>query len=227
MSLLKTTPWDAKTFGLPTYELQEYSANALKECLRMPGHYTLKVDPLEDKALLQQFNFYYCDTLLEPCCSKKRLRIVDHPDLSVSKTGDLNKIMLICDGAFKYGRFHRDMNMPIMLANTRYCNWLKEMAQENSVYGLYIKEELAGFIAYQSNCLVLHAVSEKYQGKGLSKFWWSMVCADLLSQGNETIKSSISASNLAALNLYASLGFSFRNTFDVYHRVVTDMDLQL
>jgi hypothetical protein len=227
MSLLKPTPWDTKTFGFPTYELQEYSANALEECLTLPGHYTLKVDPLEDKALLQQFHFYYCDTLLEPYCSKKRLRIIDHPYLSVSKIVDLNKIMLICDGAFKYGRFHRDMNIPIKLANLRYCNWLKEMAQENSVYGLYFNVELAGFIAYQSNCLVLHAVSEKYQGKGLSKYWWSMVCADLLAQGNEIIKSSISASNLPALNLYASLRFSFGNALDVYHRVVTDNDSQL
>ena len=38
--------------------------------------------------------------------------------------------------------------------------------------------------------------------------------------GHEEVKSSISAANIAVLNLYASLGFSFSKPQDIYHRLV-------
>jgi predicted GNAT family acetyltransferase len=88
------------------------------------------------------------------------------------------------------------------------------------VYGVFWRDELAGFIAYSNNNLVLHAVVEGYRGKGLAKYWWSAVCAELFAAGHEEVKSSISAANVAVLNLYASLGFSFRNALDIYHRLV-------
>jgi hypothetical protein len=46
------------------------------------------------------------------------------------------------------------------------------------------------------------------------------VCADLARQGARELTSSISATNLAAANLYRALGFRFRNPIDIYHRVV-------
>jgi ribosomal protein S18 acetylase RimI-like enzyme len=46
------------------------------------------------------------------------------------------------------------------------------------------------------------------------------MCAELARQGAPELTSSISATNLAALNLYVSLGFRFRNPVDVYHRVI-------
>jgi len=128
--------------------------------------------------------------------------------------------MLICDGAFHYGRFHRDFNISSSLANKRYINWLDQMIDDENVYGLYWQNELAGFIAYQGNNLTLHAIGEDYRGKGFSKYWWGKVSSEILTDGNKTVRSSISATNLAALNLYASLGFSFENPKDVYHRVV-------
>jgi hypothetical protein len=75
-------------------------------------------------------------------------------------------------------------------------------------------------ICVDKNTLVLHAVAEKYRGKGLSKYWWSAVCRELLAIGPDEVKSSISASNIPVLNLYTSLGFSFRNPMDIYHRLV-------
>jgi len=59
------------------------------------------------------------------------------------------------------------------------------------------------------------------RGQGLAKYWWYAVIADLFAAGNETVTSSISASNVAVVNLYASLGFSFQHPQDIYHRIVT------
>ena len=218
--LLKTTPWDTLAFGIPTWELNEYSEKSLQLAIQTAGHYSIKVEPLSNKRLLNQYGFYYCDTLLEPRCNAARLRQTQHPDATISKEVDAEAVVLIGQGAFAHGRFHRDFNLPKAAANLRYSNWLKQLLESKQVYGLYWRGKLAGFIGYNTNRLVLHAVAEEYRGKGLAKFWWSLLCAELLAAGSDEITSSISASNLAVLNLYASLGFSFSYPQDIYQRMV-------
>ena len=220
-TLIKPTPWDAAAFGMPAWELTEYSETALRQALETPGHFTLKVDPLADKRLLHEYGFYYCDTLIEPHCDSTRLRAASHPNASISRDVDAQKALAICHGAFEHGRFHRDFNLPRSAADLRYDNWLRQLLESRQVYGLYWENMLAGFIALNGNKLVLHALAEKYRGKGWSKYWWSSVCRELLGTGYQEVTSSISASNLAILNLYASLGFGFRNPQDVYQQLVS------
>lgn len=220
MSLIKATPWDKSVFGMHTAELVEYSEAALREALRQPGHYTIKVDPLANKGLLHKYGFYYCDTLMEPYCTAQRLRPAAHQDASISKQTDWEGLLQICHGAFAHGRFHRDFNLDKARADFRYDNWLRQLYEKQAVYGLFWHGELAGFIAHTDSNLVLHAVAESQRGKGLAKYWWSMVSADLFGSGHAEVLSSISAANVPILNLYASLGFGFRSPLDVYHRLV-------
>ena len=220
MSMIKETPWDEAAFGMHTAEVVEYSEAALREALLTPGHYTIKVDPLADKRLLQEHGFYYCDTLIEPYCTAQNLRPVTHPDATISRQAELAALQTICHGAFAHGRFHRDFNLDMARADLRYDNWLRQLYQKGAVYGLYWHDELVGFIAYTDNNLALHAVAGPHRGKGLAKYWWSAVSAELFATGHAEVKSSISAVNLAALNLYATLGYSFRNPMDIYHRLV-------
>lgn len=218
-TLIKATPWDTAAFDMPTWELTEYSEAALQQAAQISGHHTIRVDPLADKRLLNQYGFYYCDTLIEPRCNAARLRPVQHPDATISKELDAERTLAIGHGAFAHGRFHRDFNLPKAAADLRYDNWLKQLLDSGQVYGLYWQDVLAGFIGHRNNSLVLHALAEQQLGKGRAKFWWSKVCNELLASGCDEIKSSISASNLGALNLYASLGFSFSNPHDIYHRM--------
>lgn len=218
--LIKSTPWDAAAFGMPTWELLEYSEAALRQAEHTRGHHTLKVDPLADKRLLQDFGFYYCDTLIEPYCNASQLRAAEHPDATISKEVSTKQALEICHGAFTHGRFHRDFNLSKAAADQRYDHWLEQMLNTQNVYGLYWQGIIAGFIGYDNNELVLHALMENYRGKGLSKYWWSAVCSELLASGHENVKSSISATNLSILKLYASLGFYFKNPQDIYHRLV-------
>jgi hypothetical protein len=220
MPLIKPTPWDTAAIGLPTWELLEYSEASLQQAVQTPGHYNIKVDPLADKRLLHEYGFYYCDTLIEPRCNAARLRTSLHPDATISKALDACQVLAIGHGAFVHGRFHRDFNLTKEAADLRYDNWLKQLLEAQQVYGLYWQGALAGFICYSGNNLVLHAVAEKYRGKCLSKYWWSAVCSQLLANGHDEVKSSISATNLAVINLYASLGFSFNHPQDIYHRLV-------
>ena len=205
---------------MPTWELLEYSVGALHQAAQTAGHHTLRVNPLADKRLLHEYGFYYCDTLIEPYCYPARLRTVQHSDATISKEVVPELILAICHSAFVHGRFHRDFNLPKAVADLRYVNWLEQLLESQNVYGLYWQGVLAGFIGYTGNNLVLHALMEKYRSKGLSRYWWSAVCCELLANGHEKLKSSISVTNLAVLKLYASLGFSFDNPQDIYHRLV-------
>lgn len=219
--MINAVPWDSATFGLAAYEISEYTETALRLATSTPGHYTIKVDPLADKAALHAHGFYYCDTLLETTSTLTQWRQVAAPaGITVSRHIDRALALAICHGAFSHGRFHRDFALSRSSADLRYDKWLDQLLDAGTVYGLYSNGELAGFIGYHGASLVLHAVSEKFRGRGLSKFWWSAAIGELFTDGHERINSSISASNIPVLNLYASLGFSFRNPQDIYHRLV-------
>jgi ribosomal protein S18 acetylase RimI-like enzyme len=220
--LIKATPWDSAAFDMPTFELTEYTEASLDAAARTPGHYTIKVDPLANKALLHAHGFYYCDTLLATSCTAARLPALEMPPgLHVSATVDPDAVLAICHGAFSHGRFHRDFLLSPAHADLRYDNWLRQLLDAGKVVGLLRGEELGGFIGITDNSLVLHAVAPSMRGQGLAKYWWHAVISVLFAAGNKTVTSSISASNVAVVNLYASLGFSFLHPQDIYHRIIT------
>ena len=219
MELIKPTPWDADVFKIPTWELLEYSEAALNAADSRGGHFTIKINPLADKRLLHEYGFYYCDTLIEPYCEISRFRPAQHPEATIIEHINFDSILDICHGAFIHGRFHRDFNLSKASADLRYDNWLKQLIESGQIYGLCWRGVLAGFIGFSGTSLVLHAVASDYRGKGISKYWWSEVCLRMMKHGEKEVTSSISATNLAILGLYSSLGFAFRNAQDVYHRV--------
>jgi ribosomal protein S18 acetylase RimI-like enzyme len=64
---------------------------------------------------------------------------------------------------------------------------------------------------------VLHALAPAFRGRGLGRGFWTAGCRMMFDQGRDEIDSSVSASNLAVINLYSSLGFALRGAVDVYH----------
>ena len=216
---IKKIPRDTIAFGMDCYEVEMLSRATLEATARIPGHYTARIEPLASKALLAEHGYYYCDTLIQPYCTTARFCGHDSPDASVSREVDLAALLAISHGAFSHGRFHRDFNLEKAPADLRYDNWLKQLHAEGGVYGLFHRGELAGFVGCQGGSLALHAMAKKYRGQGLAKYLWTPVCRELFAQGHAEITSSISAANLGAINLYASLGFSFRGATDIYHRL--------
>lgn len=221
-SYLKETPWDERALGIKTFEILDSSDEVLRAVVQanQPGHYTVKVDPLASKRSLHHCGFYYCDTLIEPFCQRGALVEFRKVGISLSSEVALEDLREICNGAFIHGRFHRDFNIDVRLANLRYNLWLEDLYRANTIYGLKYCGELAGFWAFSQNRIVLHALAEKYRGSGLSKYFWSLACQQLFQQGCAEISSSISVSNAPALNLYTSLGFRFRNQRDIYHLLI-------
>lgn len=224
---LSPAPWDVASLGMPAWELREYSTSALELADTVMGHQTIKVDPLADKRALHERGFYYTDTLLETVGTRERLRGIEHAGgevaaahAAVSRDYDIAQAVAICHGAFAHGRFHRDFQVDPASADLRYDNWLRQLAASGQVYGLFANDELAGFIAYSGNALQLHAVAPAWRGRGLAKYWWRDVIVELFDAGHATVTSSISAANMAVVNLYARQGFSFQHPQDVYHRII-------
>lgn len=217
------TPWDTQAFTVNTYEILYESDIQLKQTVEaiirhsQLGHYTLKIDPLASKKILNEFGFYYCDTLIEPYCNHDRLISYSKEEVFISKTVDFESLNRICQGAFVHGRFHRDFSLEKSLADRRYSLWLKELLEKRQVFALMYIDQVAGFFGFSENKILLHALSGSFRGRGLAKYFWSCACQELFKQGFSELSSSISASNLAVLNLYVSLGFKFRKPLDVYH----------
>jgi len=221
---LKPTPWDSAVFAMPCYEITDSNDEILKQAAATPGHYTIKIDPLSDKALLHRHGFYYVDTLLEPVCREDQLIHHSNPAVDIASDVALQDVQNICRHAFTHGRFHRDFNLPREQADQRYVQWLTQLHADGTVIGLLYEDQLAGFIAHQMDgnqhdTLVLHAVAESFRGRGLAKYMWSKACSYRFSQGAVQLSSSVSAANLPVVNLYASLGFRFKGAVDIYHRL--------
>lgn len=232
-ALLTPAPWDAAAFGQPAWDVAEYTPEALALADATPGIQSIKVDPLADKRLLQQHGFYYADTLLatvagpaqlRPLTAPPGVRVLGPDDAGFDAAFDADAALAICHGAFRHGRYHRDLHLDQDGAARRYDNWLRQLIAARAVYGLYHGDELAGFIgavhSAAGSTLVLHAVAPAWRGRGLAKHWWHQTVARLFAAGHGQVASSVSAANVAVLNLYASLGFSFRNPLDVYQRIV-------
>jgi hypothetical protein len=219
-SFFNAIPWDSCSLRLPAWELKAYSKVAIEAAVQTQGHHTVRVDPLADKSLLYENGFYYCDTLIEPFCNSGKLRPVEHPDAQIEQLVDPDLVSKLVKHTFRFDRFHRDFKISNELSDLRYANWLMEHMNKGNAYSLTWQGDLAGFICADGNKLVLHAVLEKYRGGGFAKYWWSKLSNAILGSGAQEVLSSVSVANLAALNLYASLGFGFRNVQDIYHKLV-------
>lgn len=210
-------PWDTAALGINCYELSHVNNAFLSNELKKGGHFTVKIHPLANKEILLNNGFYYVDTLLTPSCSITNFKSHHQSNIDLIENINLATVKRIAAGSFSYGRFHRDHKIPYEKAELRYENWIKSLHDENQILGISVMGEVGGFIAYNDNTLVLHAICENIRGRGLSKYMWTKVCEFLFRNGRTELHSSISATNLPILNLYTRLGFKITNAVDVYH----------
>lgn len=216
---LKETPWDRRNFNIDTYELTASTEDALKETTNTEGHFTLKVNPLDNPESLLKYGFYYMDTLIEPVCNKDDLRLFVREGTSISTDYNPNELIQIADEAFMHGRFHRDFNIPSSQADKRYMNWLQDLMDANNVFSLLYEGRTAGFYGFDQEKVLLMGMKKEFRSKGLAKTFASQGCFEQLKQGHTQLKTSISAANVASLNLFYALGFKLKNTIDVYHKI--------
>ena len=154
-------------------------------------------------------------------CDAKHFINHENKRAAISNSFPLKALLAISHGSYLHGRFHRDFNINPKLADLRYDYWLKDLYRAGQVFSLTYDKKLVGFFGFSGHQILLHALAPAFRGKGLAKFLWSAACRELFRSRRKEITSSISASNAPAHNLYISLGFRFRNTLDVYHRLIS------
>lgn len=216
---LQATPWDKRNFGIDTYEITSMHDVALESTNKIKGHFTIKVPPLENPRPLIQHGFYYMDTLIEPVCKKKDFILFEDSAITVSQDYHTESVFAIAQQVFVHGRFHRDFHIPNHLADLRYMNWVRDLHDRNEIFALYVHNKLAGFFGFSGNHVLLLGTKEEFRHKGLAKTMTSQCCKLLFDRGYEELRTSISAANVASLNLFYSLGFKSKNTIDVYHKL--------
>jgi ribosomal protein S18 acetylase RimI-like enzyme len=217
MTFLTPVPWDTKAFCFNCYEVSPLELDHLEELRKIPGHFTLRLNPLMSADQIQQFGFKYVDTLIVPACHRDDFVAYSNSQVSIAKSINLSDVSSLASNAFMHGRYHRDYSIPRHLAEKRYQNWLNDLYVADKVVGIEYQGRLAAFIAIEGSKLILHAVHSELRGHGLAKYLWTPVCEDLFEKGQTTIESSISAANLAVVNLYARLGFTIQSAQDIYH----------
>ncbi|WP_077328233.1 GNAT family N-acetyltransferase [Virgibacillus siamensis] len=219
METLRETPWDKRNFNINTYEVLDYSETTLQKTDNLEGHFTLKVNPLESPELLLKHGFYYMDTLIEPVCQRENLNIFYKEGTSISKDYDPDEILQIANEAFMHGRFHRDFHIPDNLADLRYANWVNDLIKNDSIFALKDHGRTVGFYAYDQDKVLLLGITQEYRKKGLAKTFTSQGCQKQFTFGYDQLRTSISAANVASLNLFQALGFKLSKTIDVYHKM--------
>lgn len=217
--MISRIPWDSESLGVECFELNKFRAQDLFGL--KPGHYTVKVDPLSDKKALHEAGFYYCDTLLNTYCNRDSFRPFYDDQAALTCNLSAEALNDMCCEAFLHGRFHRDFEIPLEAAELRYLNWAKGLLHAGKITGFVYNGEIAGFVAIESSHLMLHAMTAGMRGRGIAKYFWTLVCEREFEQGANEITSSISAANMPIVNLYTRLGFGFRTPKDVYHKVVS------
>lgn len=217
---LEPTPWDRRNFPVETYQLTEYSEAALKETDQVEGHFTVKVGSLEDTKLLHDYGFYYADTLIAPFCNKDRFLSERAEKVSFTESFDKDEILNIAEEAFQGGRYHRDFNIPNNMADQRYRNWVKDLIDQRLILAYKQNEKIVGFFAYKDNQILLLAMHKDYRGKGMATaFAGTCVKEQFERTGHTELKTSISPSNPASLNVFLGLGFRLGPATDVYHKL--------
>jgi RimJ/RimL family protein N-acetyltransferase len=194
----------------------------------------LQSDRLRDSFLLEANNFRFIETVLHPFTQLPRL---PRSDLATDGDGDLGRIDVhdaaadevpllidIARTSFGFERFHSDPRLTNDAADARYANWvaatpenpsqrLLSITRRGEVIGVFIVQNLADGGVYWH----LTAIGEEHQGHGTGLATWRSMLEFHERSGATSVSTTIAATNVAVLNLYAKLAFRFRPPEMTFH----------
>jgi len=189
-------------------------------CLERSGFYFVESTLVPSCLLVknQRLSDFACDSrpfvpqrfLLE----ELRLSLLD----KVDPTG-CRRVREIAAESFSDDRFHRDPQCGKEVADRRFVFWVDDLLADDAVVFnvLLYREEAIGFMARRGENLVLAGFSAKHVKSGLGDYLWLAVLEDMLQRGFVRVRTLISSSNTAVLNLYARMGFKFEESAATFH----------
>ncbi len=143
-----------------------------------------------------------------------RTVILDRTDAALGAA-----VRRIAGESFSDDRFHADHNCDQAVADRRFVYWVDDLTGDPEVAFdvMLLKERPIGFMARKAEDLILAGFARKFVGAGLGDFLWLSVLRKLKDAGLNQARTLISIRNTSVLNLYARLGFKFRDPRVTFH----------
>jgi ribosomal protein S18 acetylase RimI-like enzyme len=189
--------------------------------------------------ILQRADFYFVETALVPYTvirkndalhrflADKGAFVPARYDLHALEVFQVEKnddafyeaIREIAGESFTDDRFHLDLNCSKEIADRRYSYWVEDLLRDAAVDFdiLRFSEETIAFMARKENNLLLAGFSRKYANSGLGDFFWLSVLEQMMREGTTQVQTMISTNNIPVLNLYARIGFKFKDPSVTFH----------
>ncbi len=237
-------PWDTAAFGFPVAEISraeiepgtipdEVAFEAFDRwCTERDVRFvSARLDHLRlvESMALEAHGFRFVEMVFRP--HRDDPGLVEAPRHSIAvaaaTAADLPVIEAVAFEAFRTGQFVLDERLPPELGRRRYARWVRS-AFDGSVQSVLKAEldgELVGFFIVEARpdglaYWHLTAISPARQGMGIGLSLWQTMLRRHAAEGATSIETTISVHNLAAVNLYARLGFTFSSAQMTFHRLV-------
>lgn len=146
-------------------------------------------------------------------------------ELIPTTASDLPVLQDIARSAFATGRFNMDPRLGQAAGGRRYAGWvansfadprqqlLKACNDQGEIVAFFITEDRGEQEVYWH----LTAVSPHHQGRGYGRKVWQAVMMRHRTAGKTQVHTTISARNVAVMNLYATLGARFAPPHMTFH----------
>ncbi len=233
-------PWDTEILGAPVGQITEIACTEQQSGAVDFGRFEhwrdelgvrlvscrLMHDRLNESMLLEGRGFCFIEMVHRPQLTAVREAMFPEDTLEISPAtdNDLATIEEIAGSAFKTDRFHLDPRLDRDFADRRYRRWVRTSLQHptqrllkisnaGSIVAFFVVERFADGRCYWH----LTAVAPAMQRKGLGKRVWRAMIMHHRREGVDRIETTISAHNVAAVNLYAGLGYRFQPPAMTFH----------
>jgi len=232
--------WDTEILGAPVGQITEIACTDPQSAAVDFGQFEhwrdeldvrlvscrFRYDLLNESIFLEERGFRFIEIVYRPQLTAVLEATFPEDDLEISRAteSDLTAIEEIAGSAFRTDRFHLDPRVDNDFADRRYRRWVRislqhprqrllKIREAGSIAAFFIVERLPDGRCYWH----LTAIAPSMQRKGLGKRIWRAMIMHHRSEGIDRIETTISAHNVAALNLYAGLGCRFQPPAMTFH----------
>ena len=225
-------PWDTEIFNYPVAQIERFKILDHDQVLADYSEFEswrddqqcrliscrLEQDDLYESMFLEGKGFRFIETVLHPILENLSLLNISNQGLIIMPALELDLPILqkIAELAFRNERIHIDPRLDSRFGDLRYSRWVKntlkhpkqqllKILDNDIIVGLFIIEVINDACVYWH----LTAISPEHQGKGYGRRTWLAMLLHHKENGYISVKTTISARNIAVLNLYSSLNFRF------------------
>jgi RimJ/RimL family protein N-acetyltransferase len=225
-------PWDTSILNVPVAQIADLRIEEPVQAARDYEAFSdwcgrqrialcacrLPASRLVDSMFLEERGFRFVELNYLPRLAGLQKLSTSDEDVSVAPAEERDRELLtnMAERMFRHGRFHDDPRIDAKLGDRRYRAWAENAfsAPHQRVLKCSIEGRIVGFFVTEyrekGHCFwSLNGLAPSNVGQGLGKRVWRSMLNWHRVEGVDTVSTSISSHNVAALNLYVELGFRF------------------